>query len=606
MPTARSRTPSRSQTPRSSSGSGTSGSRTSAHRRRRCRRSCRRSALRRHVVPGSRQHDIRGDRGVARDGTRARRRSHPRRNGSRRRRARAGRSRGLFSLPRRARRPSDAPARVAGARRGAHALRARARLRRCRPPRLPRDRGRSDRARSSGTRCACRRPADRRRQRQITAADPRIGGRRRRCVHDRIGDLRRFVLADQRLRSATRCWTSSTRARKRRGSPRERFADPRRRGRATSIAAHPDALARFARGPLDRSRQRSAGRHSGSRHRNRGESRRDGSRPRSRAAVGRRFAVVSDATTQQVLGARVTRALASLGAIDSVVLDATPHPDIATVERVRHATAMSDTLVAVGSGTINDLCKYAAATDGKPYVVFATAPSMNGYTSMNAAITVAGHKKTLPARAPLGVYIDLGVFAAAPQRMIRSGLGDSLCRSTAQADWLLSRHLRDTPYRDAPFALLAADEAGAARRARSAFRRRPRRDARARAHARSLGPRHDDLRRQLPGEPGRAPDQPLHRHVRAGRSRRILSRRAGRRRDAHDGANPGDDARRRSAARRRRTGDPRGSAAAVWRADRRSLLERDTRRSVCRPKLPKRCRRESPSGGTISARTCAA
>jgi glycerol-1-phosphate dehydrogenase [NAD(P)+] len=140
------------------------------------------------------------------------------------------------------------------------------------------------------------------------------------------------------------------------------------------------------------------------------------------------------------------------------VLDGTPQPDLATVERVRRATAAADTLVAVGSGTINDLCKYVAATDGKPYVVFATAPSMNGYTSMNAAITVEGHKKTLPAKAPLGVFIDLGVFTAAPVRMIRAGLGDSLCRSTAQADWLLSRHLRDTAYREAPFALLAADE----------------------------------------------------------------------------------------------------------------------------------------------------
>ena len=58
----------------------------------------------------------------------------------------------------------------------------------------------------------------------------------------------------------------------------------------------------------------------------------------------------------------------------------------------------ADALVAVGSGTINDLCKYAAAQDGKPYAVFATAPSMNGYTSKNAAITVDGHKKSLPAR----------------------------------------------------------------------------------------------------------------------------------------------------------------------------------------------------------------
>jgi glycerol-1-phosphate dehydrogenase [NAD(P)+] len=90
--------------------------------------------------------------------------------------------------------------------------------------------------------------------------------------------------------------------------------------------------------------------------------------------------------------------------------------------------------------------------------VFATAPSMNGYTSMNASITVDGHKHTLPAAAPLGVYMDLEVLAASPPRLIRSGLGDSLARSTAQVDWLLSHHLLGTGYRAAPFALLARDE----------------------------------------------------------------------------------------------------------------------------------------------------
>jgi len=175
-------------------------------------------------------------------------------------------------------------------------------------------------------------------------------------------------------------------------------------------------------------------------------------------ALGRRFAVVSDATTHEVLGARVGRALAAAGEVEAFVLDAMPVPDLATVERVRSATTLSDALVAVGSGTINDLCKCAAANAGKPYVVFATAPSMNGYTSANAAITVEGHKKSLAAQAPVGVFIDLEIFAAAPLRMIQSGLGDSLCRSTAQADWLLSMQLRGTPYREAPFALLAADE----------------------------------------------------------------------------------------------------------------------------------------------------
>src|SRR5882672_130180 len=178
----------------------------------------------------------------------------------------------------------------------------------------------------------------------------------------------------------------------------------------------------------------------------------------ARLDLGRRLAVVSDPITQVVLGARVEQALAAAGQVIPIRLRDHPHADDDTVARIRAATADADALIAVGSGTINDLCKYAAFQDGKPYAVFGTAPSMNGYTSANAAITVGGLKKSLAARTPAGVFLDLAVLAAAPPRMIRSGLGDSLCRSTAQADWLLSHLLRDTPYREAPFALLAADE----------------------------------------------------------------------------------------------------------------------------------------------------
>jgi len=174
--------------------------------------------------------------------------------------------------------------------------------------------------------------------------------------------------------------------------------------------------------------------------------------------LGCRLAVLSDVVTHEVLGARVEKALASLARIDRIVLPRDPHADKPTVDTVRARSVDADALIAVGSGTINDLAKFAAARDGKPYAVFATAPSMNGYTSANAAITVDGHKKTLPATLARGVFIDLAVLAAAPPRMIRAGLGDSLCRATAQVDWLLSHHLLGTEYRAAPFALLEHDE----------------------------------------------------------------------------------------------------------------------------------------------------
>lgn len=174
--------------------------------------------------------------------------------------------------------------------------------------------------------------------------------------------------------------------------------------------------------------------------------------------LDRRLAVLSDPNTHAVLGQRIERALAGRFSVESLVLAANPQPDAATVERVRRASLSVDALIAVGSGTINDLAKYASALDGKPYAVFGTAPSMNGFTSLTASITEHGHKKTLPAQAPVGAFFDLEILAKAPARLIRSGLGDSVCRSTAQWDWLLSHLLLGTPYRQLPFDLLRDDE----------------------------------------------------------------------------------------------------------------------------------------------------
>jgi len=177
-------------------------------------------------------------------------------------------------------------------------------------------------------------------------------------------------------------------------------------------------------------------------------------------AIGLRppFAVVSDPETGQALGARVEAALTAAGQVIPVHLGHAPHADLQTAERVAHQTAPAGSVIAVGSGTINDLCKFAAARNGLPYAVFATAPSMNGYVSANAAITIAGHKKTLPAVAPLGIFMDLDVLSHAPVRMIRAGLGDSVCRATAEADWLLSHLLLRTPFLQAPFDFLKHEE----------------------------------------------------------------------------------------------------------------------------------------------------
>lgn len=175
--------------------------------------------------------------------------------------------------------------------------------------------------------------------------------------------------------------------------------------------------------------------------------------------LGRHLAVIADANTFAALGERVERALSGRYAIQRIVLGGAFDADVETIARLAAAIEpRTDAVVTVGSGTLNDLSKMVALERGCPQVVFATAPSMNGYTSLSASITGGGVKRSVRAATPIGVFFDLGVLAAAPLPLIRAGLGDSSCRPTAQADWLLAHLLLDRPYREVPFTLLAADE----------------------------------------------------------------------------------------------------------------------------------------------------
>ncbi|MEP9389459.1 iron-containing alcohol dehydrogenase [Mesorhizobium sp. KR9-304] len=178
----------------------------------------------------------------------------------------------------------------------------------------------------------------------------------------------------------------------------------------------------------------------------------------ARLSFGKSLAIIMDPDTRAALGAKVAVALAAAFAVEEVVLPRHPHPDMDAVNGVIARTTSADALVAVGSGSINDITKYAAHLTGRPFAVFGTAPSMNGYTSISAAITESGLKKSLPATLPKGVFLDLDVMAAAPRRLIASGFGDSLARATAQTDWLMAHLLLGKPYRETPFMLLADDE----------------------------------------------------------------------------------------------------------------------------------------------------
>lgn len=106
------------------------------------------------------------------------------------------------------------------------------------------------------------------------------------------------------------------------------------------------------------------------------------------------------------------------------------------LERVLESSAAIP--VAVGAGTINDLTKLAAHRTGRPYMVVATAASMDGYTAYGASITARGSKQTFDCPAPQAVLADLDVIAGAPAGMNASGYADLLAKVAAGADWILA------------------------------------------------------------------------------------------------------------------------------------------------------------------------
>jgi glycerol-1-phosphate dehydrogenase [NAD(P)+] len=174
--------------------------------------------------------------------------------------------------------------------------------------------------------------------------------------------------------------------------------------------------------------------------------------------LGRRLAVVSGPSTYEAMGRRVEQALRSIATIDSVVLQRSLN-DEATVAIVMDRARHAEGLIAVGGGAISDLCKLAAARSGREFAMFPTSPATNGYTTASVSLTLAsGLKATLSAAPPAGLFIDLGVNAASPPRLLAAGLGDNLSRFSAQVDWWVSHRLRDTAYLPTPYSLQAADE----------------------------------------------------------------------------------------------------------------------------------------------------
>lgn len=102
----------------------------------------------------------------------------------------------------------------------------------------------------------------------------------------------------------------------------------------------------------------------------------------------------------------------------------------------------TDFILGIGSGVINDLCKHVSFQNGMRYGIVATAPSMDGYASVGAALILEEMKVTTNARVPYAIVAESRVLATAPADMLRSGYGDIIGKYSCLNDWKLAKLLR--------------------------------------------------------------------------------------------------------------------------------------------------------------------
>ena len=109
------------------------------------------------------------------------------------------------------------------------------------------------------------------------------------------------------------------------------------------------------------------------------------------------------------------------------------------VREVENLIAGKDiSVLSVGTGSINDTCRLAAARQNKKLCIFATAPSMDGFASYSAPIVDRGFKFSYDAKSPEVIIGDTKILAAAPSALKSAGFGDMIAKYVGLVDWQIS------------------------------------------------------------------------------------------------------------------------------------------------------------------------
>lgn len=159
--------------------------------------------------------------------------------------------------------------------------------------------------------------------------------------------------------------------------------------------------------------------------------------------------LVADVNTWKVAGERVETMVKEAGyPVEAYVLPhKSMHAEDKYAEEIKaHIPTDTKLIIAIGSGSLNDLTRYVAFNAGLPYYVVATAPSMDGYASNVSPLVHNNLKITYTAECANAIIGDTEILATAPDVMIAAGLGDVLGKYLAINDWKMSEIINGEYY----------------------------------------------------------------------------------------------------------------------------------------------------------------
>lgn len=123
------------------------------------------------------------------------------------------------------------------------------------------------------------------------------------------------------------------------------------------------------------------------------------------------------------------------------------------VAMMHHATELEElvrnrdiAILSVGTGSVNDPCRIAAANQNKKLCIFGTAPSMDGFASYSSPIVENGFKFSYPAKSPEVIIGDTKILASAPIELKSAGFGDMVAKYVGLIDWQVSTLLTGEYY----------------------------------------------------------------------------------------------------------------------------------------------------------------